>query len=78
MKKVLLVDGMMCAHCQAHVQKALAGVSGVTEAVVDLDSKGHGDAGGRCGGPGADGCCDGSRLHAGQLRNGCVIRENKS
>lgn len=39
MKKVLLVDGMMCAHCQAHVQKALAGVSGVTEAVVDLDSK---------------------------------------
>ena len=39
MKKVLIVDGMMCAHCQAHVQKALAGVEGVTEAVVDLESK---------------------------------------
>ena len=39
MKKVLTVEGMMCAHCQAHVQKALAGVGGVTEAVVDLESK---------------------------------------
>ena len=39
MKKVLIVDGMMCAHCQAHVQKALAAVEGVTEAVVDLESK---------------------------------------
>ena len=39
MKKVLIVEGMMCAHCQAHVQKALAEVEGVTEAVVDLDSK---------------------------------------
>ena len=39
MKKVLTVEGMMCAHCQAHVQKALAGVEGVNEAVVDLESK---------------------------------------
>ena len=39
MKKVLTVEGMMCAHCQAHVQKALAGVEGVTEAVVELESK---------------------------------------
>lgn len=39
MKKVLIVEGMMCAHCQAHVQKALAGVEGVTEAVVELESK---------------------------------------
>lgn len=39
MKKVLIVDGMMCAHCQAHVQKALAAVEGVTEAVVDLESQ---------------------------------------
>ncbi len=39
MKKVLKVDGMMCQHCQAHVQKALAGVAGVTEAVVDLEKK---------------------------------------
>ena len=39
MKKVLKVDGMMCAHCQAHVQRALSEVPGVTEAVVDLEKK---------------------------------------
>ena len=39
MTKVLTVEGMMCAHCQAHVQKALAGVPGVASAVVDLDAK---------------------------------------
>ena len=39
MTKVLTVEGMMCAHCQAHVQKALAGVPGVVSAVVDLDAK---------------------------------------
>ncbi|HIS69107.1 MAG TPA: heavy metal translocating P-type ATPase [Candidatus Gallacutalibacter stercoravium] len=39
MQKVLSVDGMMCAHCQMHVQKALAAVDGVQEAVVDLDKK---------------------------------------
>ena len=39
MKKVLVVEGMMCAHCQMHVQKALEGVDGVQEAVVDLEKK---------------------------------------
>ena len=39
MKKVLVVEGMMCAHCQAHVQKALAAVDGVQEATVDLEKK---------------------------------------
>ena len=39
MKKVLIVDGMMCAHCQMHVQKALASVDGVREATVDLEKK---------------------------------------
>ena len=39
MKKTIHIEGMMCAHCQVHVQKALAGVEGVTEAVVDLESK---------------------------------------
>lgn len=39
MKKVLKVDGMMCMHCQAHVQKALAGVPGVSEAQVSLEEK---------------------------------------
>ncbi len=39
MKKQLTVEGMACKHCQMHVQNALAAVEGVTEAVVDLDSK---------------------------------------
>ena len=39
MKKVLIVDGMMCAHCQMHVQKALADVDGVEKAEVDLEKK---------------------------------------
>ena len=39
MKKVLTVEGMMCAHCQSHVQKALEGVTGVTAVNVDLEAK---------------------------------------
>lgn len=39
MKKVLVVDGMMCAHCQMHVEKALSAVDGVEKAVVDLEKK---------------------------------------
>ncbi len=39
MKKVLIVDGMMCVRCQAHVEKALAAVAGVEAVEVDLDSK---------------------------------------
>lgn len=39
MKKVLHVEGMMCAHCKAHVEKALSAVPGVTKAVADLESK---------------------------------------
>lgn len=34
MKKTLIINGMMCAHCEAHVKKALESVNGVTEAVV--------------------------------------------
>lgn len=32
----LRVTGMTCGHCQAKVEKALTGVSGVYTAVVDL------------------------------------------
>lgn len=39
MKKALTVEGMMCAHCQAHVKKALEGVPGVAAVTVDLDAK---------------------------------------
>lgn len=38
MEKVLDVEGMMCQHCVAHVKKALEGIDGVEEAVVDLDA----------------------------------------
>ncbi len=38
MEKKLIIQGMMCAHCQAHVEKALNAVPGVT-ATVDLESK---------------------------------------
>ena len=37
MVKVLKVEGMMCAHCQAHVQKALEAIDGAKKVVVDLD-----------------------------------------
>lgn len=35
--KTLNIEGMMCAHCQAHVQKALEGVEGVTQVEVSLE-----------------------------------------
>ena len=38
MEKTLNVEGMMCQHCVAHVKRALEGVEGVEEAVVDLDA----------------------------------------
>ena len=38
MTKVLTVEGMMCAHCQAHVEKALNAIDGV-EAKVNLETK---------------------------------------
>ena len=39
METVLHVEGMMCKHCQAHVEKALAAVAGVETVVVDLEGK---------------------------------------
>lgn len=39
MKKVLQIEGMMCAHCQAHVQKALEALEGVTKTAVSLEKK---------------------------------------
>ncbi|MCD7829793.1 MAG: metal-transporting ATPase, partial [Clostridiales bacterium] len=39
MTKTLTVEGMMCVHCQARVEKALAEVPGVAAAVVDLEAK---------------------------------------
>lgn len=36
MEKKLHVEGMMCNHCKASVEKALSGVPGVTAVTVDL------------------------------------------
>ena len=38
-EKVMVVEGMMCKNCAAHVKKALEGVDGVNEATIDLDAK---------------------------------------
>ena len=37
MKKTLIIEGMMCKHCQAHAEKALNAMEGVT-ATVDLEA----------------------------------------
>ena len=36
---LLKIEGMMCPHCQAHVEKALQAVAGVEQVVVDLQGK---------------------------------------
>ena len=38
MERKMVIEGMMCAHCQAHVEKALNSLPGVT-AVVSLADK---------------------------------------
>ena len=37
MTKTIVIKGMMCAHCQAHVEKALSALPGVT-ATVNLEA----------------------------------------
>ncbi|CDA91234.1 putative uncharacterized protein [Ruminococcus sp. CAG:563] len=37
--KEVYIDGMSCMHCAAKVEKALASVSGVADAKVDLVNK---------------------------------------
>ena len=39
MEMVIHVEGMMCKHCKARVESVCKGVSGVTDAVVDLEAK---------------------------------------
>ena len=36
---LLKIEGMMCPHCQAHVEKALQAVAGVDQVMVDLQGK---------------------------------------
>ena len=39
MKKVIIIEGMMCKHCQKHVEDALNSIVGMDNVVVDLISK---------------------------------------
>ena len=39
MQKVLVIEGMMCKHCQKRVEDALTKVEGVTEVIIDLEAK---------------------------------------
>ncbi|MBQ7250494.1 MAG: heavy-metal-associated domain-containing protein [Bacilli bacterium] len=38
-KQTVLVEGMMCQHCAAHVKEALEKLDGVADAKVDLKGK---------------------------------------
>jgi copper chaperone CopZ len=39
METVIKVEGMMCTHCKAMVEKVCKAVPGVSDAVVDLQAK---------------------------------------
>jgi len=39
MKKTIYIDGMSCNHCKMRVENTLKEMQGITEAVVNLDSK---------------------------------------
>ena len=39
METVIKVDGMMCNHCKARVEKVCRAVPGTEDAVVDLSAK---------------------------------------
>ena len=39
MKKVLLVEGMSCGHCEAAVKKAVGALEGVESVGVNLEAK---------------------------------------
>ena len=39
MEKILHVEGLMCMHCKASVEKVLSAVPGVTAVAVELDAK---------------------------------------
>lgn len=39
MKKVLLVEGMSCGHCEKAVKEALGQLRGVSKVEVDLENK---------------------------------------
>ena len=38
-KQTLIIEGMMCMHCAAHVEEALRKLEGVSDVKVDLKGK---------------------------------------
>lgn len=38
MKKILLVEGMSCGHCEMAVKKAITSIDGISEVIIDLKS----------------------------------------
>ncbi|GEQ21801.1 hypothetical protein CBU02nite_23070 [Clostridium butyricum] len=39
MRKKILIEGMSCEHCVAHVKDALEGIDGVSKVEVSLEGK---------------------------------------
>lgn len=39
MKKAMIIEGMMCAHCTGRVEKALSAVDGVSAVEMSLEGK---------------------------------------
>lgn len=39
MEKQVIIEGMKCANCATHVEKALNGICGIRSATVNLDKK---------------------------------------
>lgn len=39
MKKTLLVEGMSCGHCESAVKEALGELTGVSNILIDLETK---------------------------------------
>ncbi len=39
MEKVMVIEGMMCGHCKANVEKTLKAIEGVSDCVVNLEEK---------------------------------------
>ncbi|MEZ5334053.1 MAG: copper ion binding protein [Methanolobus sp.] len=37
--EVIKIEGMMCGHCKANVEKSIGAVAGVSEVKVDLTAK---------------------------------------
>ena len=39
MKKTMIIEGMMCAHCTGRVEKALSAIEGVSAVEMSLEGK---------------------------------------